>query len=344
VEFHIPRPTEGEFGAAVLRYHGGKGADSTVICRADGSGRFDTHFLQLQVDSQGAQVAWLEWVDWEASELVAADDEAEPGAFLNLTDLSSRQSRRLTPELPIVDFAWAADSRHIWFGTGGFATRKLYVLSTETAECRAACDGVLPRPSPDGRHVAFMGLDPVGVYLLDTGTLKPRWVAPGMPSCWSPDSTRLALQDAVGERWQLFAFSLREQSLHRVAEDCPFVYWPSWCPNSLDLLFEVCLGGAAGPPSKVGLASAAGGSTRFLTAGPTDERPRHHPSLPLLTFQVRHPHNRAHCDVFVLSTASGEVRHLGPGAEPEWIPTALAGPPNPSLQRTIPGHSPGFCR
>jgi len=171
----VPEPLDAELGA-VLSFHTDNG---TTICRADGSARSDHPFTQFEVSRAGS-VAWLDWVDPDASTL-ARGGNAEPGVVLVVDSPRSGTSVRVTAEMHIIDHAWSPDGRVLCFSTGGDSPRQLYSADPEIERIRCVGAGVAPLPAPDGATVAFFGLSPPGIYLLDSSTGDVRRIADGTP-------------------------------------------------------------------------------------------------------------------------------------------------------------------
>jgi Tol biopolymer transport system component len=305
-------------GAALLRFHDEK--NSVVVCRPDGSGRVSFPFTQFATTVDGSRIAILDW----STRPNPGADEDDLVTRVGIQDAGTGELVPLAlPDAEIVDLAWAPDGACLWFSTGGRSSRRLSRYLLATGKCEAIADGVGVRPSPDGRWLAFFGLRPAGVHVLDLGSMRSRFVAEGHAHAWSPDSRRLAFLSTDGRGWQLFVLEAASGLVSPIPS--PFSYWPTWMPDSENVVFVVHEKGSAVPPSRI--CTARVGSTKWqsITDGPWDDRPRVHPRLGLLAYQTRSVTSPKDTRVVVMDLRTGGATDLGPGSEPEWLPAAVEG-------------------
>jgi Tol biopolymer transport system component len=311
---HFPTPGTDGLKQALLRYHTDAGV---CVCLGDGSGPVTFPFAQFELSHDGSTLAALEWL---MPEDPSGEEESDELNTLLVQDTGTGQVTQLeTPNAQIVDLAWAPTADRIWFSTGGWSPRFTYSIDLRTEEVVMVAPGVSPTPSPDGKFVAFYGLEPHGVHILDTRKNQERFATSGHPHAWSPDSRYLACLDVVGSAWQMYVYDVHLRQRTHTATSSPFSYWPTWFPDSRTLAFEVSTQGKAGPPSVICRASIGAESYEQLTSGPWDEQPRIHPRLGYMAYYTRNPLAKSECHVWVVEPTSGQRHHIGPGQEASWL-------------------------
>ena len=197
----------------------------------------------------------------------------------------------------------------------------LLSMSWTGVPAQEAVENVYPRPSPDGRLVAFMSNGDIHVIDLSTRQ-RSVVVATPLPEAnpdWSPDGTRLVYTtgsaDARREVWIVSLSDGRREPINLA----PGAYSrPVWSPKGDAIAFV-----ASRPPgTQLQLLELSTGRVTALTAeGVRDARPAWSPDGTRIAFDRTHDGNT---DIFILDLGSGQIDRLTTSpsvdANPTWSP------------------------
>lgn len=315
----LPTTSDTGLGRTLLRYYTDAGL---TICRGDGSHAVTFPHRQFERNPTDTSLLLFHWQDPTTETALNQEDDdepSEPTSYLVLFDPVTGSEDVLTPPMHIVEFTWGPSGTEVWFCTGGSADRIVYRLDIKSKTVTEIAAGVSPIPAPEGQRVAFLGLDPMGVHMVEPGRKGPQYVCEGHPNCWSHDGRYLAILRVINMRWQLFVLDTASGEIVHVAPESAFSYWPTWLPDNKTIVFEKSLAGKAGPPSVLCRATVQGEPAQQLTGGPGDEQPRAHSRFGYLVYQRRDPSNKHDTRVVVADSDGKTLHELGPGLEPHWF-------------------------
>jgi TolB protein len=183
--------------------------------------------------------------------LVAFNSDRDGTQNLYVIGVDGTGLRQLTNERPGVEAgmqSWTADGKWIYFGLFGKGKPRMCRIAPDGSHFRVIGIGIDPSVSPDGKTIAFAGVEADGhhLFVMDVdGTNVRRLTQPGNPfagvhAAWAPDGKFIVYADRVGEGLEIFRIDPDGKNARQLTHLGQAASTPAVSPDLKWISFRLC--------------------------------------------------------------------------------------------------------
>ena len=289
---------------------------------------------------------WYFAVAPDASSVVYVADDGANGSEIWSWEVASGEMTLLQDceNAYCSEFAWSPDGQGLLYSRLDFDpdlnpanVQSIWWLDLDTLASEplfqdALTPGFSPRWSPDGKWLSYTSINPLEIkfYNMETGESQPLPSGLGYPAVWSPDSTRVILQDLYRGEYgylnKLYSYDLETDWLTMLAYGKNYdESYPTWSPDGqwLAVVRRAWVEDMPEPENQVWIMRPDGTEASQMTdtEKTTYGQPAWSPDSRYLVFDYRTVNEGAiDSGVMLLDIESGRIRLIAElGNRPAWL-------------------------